>query len=360
VRANFLASPPLVIAYALAGSILTDVVNEPLGVNGHGLPVYLRDLWPSDEEIRRVIDDTITPGMFARNYRSMSAGTAGWRELRSPQGPVFPWNPTSTFIRRPPFFDDMTPVPPAWRDIRGARVLAMFGDMLTTDHISPIGTIAATTPAGKYLQSLGVAPEDFVSYAARRLNHDVMVRGTFANVRIRNEMTPEAEGSCTRHMPDGHVMSVFDAAERYRAEGVPLLVVAGSEYGAGSSRDWAAKGARLLGIRAVLAESFERIHRSNLIGMAVLPLQFASGVTRHTLGLDGSEVFDFPGLEDNLAPGARTACLITRCDGSRVEIRLQVRLDTETEVQYCRGGGILQYVLRERFLRTRCIPDETT
>ena len=288
--------------------------------------------------------------MFSSNYRTMSAGTSGWQNLKSLGGPMFSWNPKSTFIRRPPFFDDMARVPPGVRDIQGARVLALFGDMLTTDHISPIGAISAKAPAGQYLQSLGIAPDDFVSYAARRLNHDVMVRGTFANVRIRNEMTPLIEGSSTRHMPDGETLSIFDAAERYRADGVPLIIVAGSEYGAGSSRDWAAKGARLLGVRAVLAESFERIHRSNLVGMAVLPLQFGSGVTRKTLGIDGSEVFDFPGLAADLVPGGQTICLITRADGSREKIMLLVRLDTATEVQYYRQGGILQYVLRQRLL----------
>ena len=288
VRANFLASPPLVVAYALAGSVLVDLARQPLGEDGEGRPVYLHDIWPDGAEIRRIIGEVITPALFRERYATMLEGTPEWRALRGAAGTTFAWDPASTFIRRPPFFDDMAAAPPELDDIRGARVLAMFGDMFTTDHISPIGAISKGTPAADYLASLGIAPRDFVNYAARRLNHDVMIRGTFANVRVRNEMTPEVEGSSTAHYPDGERMPIHVAAARYRDEGVPLVVIAGTEYGAGSSRDWAAKGTRLLGVRAVIAESFERIHRSNLVGMGVLPLQFPDGVTRRTLGLTGS------------------------------------------------------------------------
>ncbi len=348
VVANFLASPPLVVAYALAGSISKDLVHGPLANNEEGLPVYLCDIWPDPEEIRRVIAQTLSPQLFRNRYSSVSQGTPQWQQLKSIGGTIYPWNPQSTFIRRPPFFEDMTADLPMIKDIRGARVLAMFGDMLTTDHISPIGAILATTPAGQYLQSLGIAPKDFVNYAARRLNHDVMIRGTFANIRIRNEVTPGIEGSSAKHMPSGQHMSIFDAAERYHREGVPLVIVAGQEYGAGSSRDWAAKGTALLGVCAVIAESFERIHRSNLVGMGVLPLQFTNGVTRKTLKLDGSEVFDITGLQLPLTPRRQLTCTITRAAGERETITLLARLDTRREVEYYQHGGILKYVLRCR------------
>jgi aconitate hydratase len=346
VRANFLASPPLVVAYALAGSVLKDVSSEPLGEDRAGRPVYLRDLWPDDEEIRRIVEKTLSPELFRSRYQQVAEDGARWAGGTGAEATLFSWNPDSAFIRRPPFFDDMEAEPAPVRDIRGARVLAMFGDMLTTDHISPIGAIPAKSPAGQYLQSLGIAPRDFVSYGARRLNHDVMIRGTFANLRIRNEMTPNVEGSWTRHVPGGEEMSVHDAAERYRREGVPLVVVAGAEYGAGSSRDWAAKGARLLGVRAVIAESFERIHRSNLVGFGVLPLQFVDGMTRKTLKLDGSEVVDITGLEAGITPRMGISCIVTRANGSRETIPLRLRLDTRAEVEYYHHGGIFYYVLR--------------
>jgi aconitate hydratase len=350
VRANFLASPPLVVAYALSGSISKDLVHEPLGNDEHGAPVYLRDIWPDGKEIRRIIARTISAQLFRNRYQAVHQGTTQWQQLPSGGGTIYLWDPRSTFIRRPPFFENMTTALPAIQDIHGARVLAMFGDMLTTDHISPIGEIPAKTPAGHYLQSLGIAPQDFVNYAARRLNHDVMTRGTFANIRIRNEMTPGIEGSSTRHMPDGRHMSIFDAAERYRKEGVPLVIVAGREYGAGSSRDWAAKGTALLGMRAVIAESFERIHRSNLVSMGVLPLQFMDGATHKTLELDGSEVFDIPGLQATLTPGMQLTCTMTRTSGKRESIALLARLDTKLEVEYYRHGGILNYALRRRII----------
>ncbi len=348
VRASFLASPPLVVAYALAGSVLVDLAAEPLGEDREGRPVYLRDLWPDGTEIRRIIGEVVTPALFRARYATMLEGTPEWRALGGAAGTTFPWDPASTFIRRPPFFDDMASAPPGLDDVRGARVLAMFGDMFTTDHISPIGTISTGTPAAEYLASLGVAPRDFVNYAARRLNHDVMIRGTFANVRVRNEMTPEVEGSSTLHYPDGERMPIHAAATQYRDEGVPLVVIAGTEYGAGSSRDWAAKGTRLLGVRAVIAESFERIHRANLVGMGVLPLQFPDGVTRRTLGLTGAELVDVAGIRGYAAPRSQLACTITRADGRRDTIRLLSRLDTTREVDYFRNGGLLHHVLRHR------------
>ena len=348
VRANFLASPPLVVAYALAGSVLTDLANTPLGEDRDGKPVYLREIWPEDAEIRRIIGEVLTPALFRDRYATLLDGTPEWRALRGGTGTTFPWAAGSTFIRRPPFFEEMTVTPVEPADIRGARVLGMFGDMFTTDHISPIGAISKGTPAAGYLASLGVAPGDFVNYAARRLNHDVMIRGTFANIRVRNEMTPDVEGSSTVHYPDGARMPIHAAAERYRAEAVPLVVIAGAEYGAGSSRDWAAKGARLLGVRAVIAETFERIHRSNLVGMGVLPLQFPGGVTRKTLGLTGTELFDIAGIHGNAAPRSEFECTITRAGGRRETLRLLSRLDTARDVDYFRNGGLLHHVVRHR------------
>jgi aconitate hydratase len=352
-QANFLASPPLVIAYALAGSMRKNLLNEALGTDRDGNPVFLRDIWPEDAEIQRMISGTLAPELFRQRYANINEGPPEWRRIKSSAGANFTWDVNSTFIRRPPFFDDFGATPPPASDIRGARILAMFGDMLTTDHISPIGTISVGTPAADYLQSIGIKPGDFVNYASRRLNHDVMMRGTFANIRIRNEMTPGVEGSSTLLFPEAAPMSIFDAALRYRERSVPLVVVAGSEYGAGSSRDWAAKGPRLLGVRAILAESFERIHRSNLVGMGVLPLQFTAGVTRKTLGLDGSEEIDVTGLEGRL--DARATLPVTIRKGSKVMHRINVlcRLDTGQEVNYYRHGGILHYVLRQRLNRQK-------
>ncbi|MEK6591448.1 MAG: aconitate hydratase AcnA [Pseudomonadota bacterium] len=348
VRANFLASPPLVVAYALAGSILKDLSRDSLGEDHGGNPVYLRDIWPDEKEIRGIIDATLAPELYKQRYANAEAGTPAWRAIRATGGANFQWNERSAFIRRPPFFENLTAAPVPLSDIRGARVLAMFGDMLTTDHISPIGAISAKTPAAAYLRSLGIAQQDFVNYAARRLNHDVMIRGTFANIRIRNEMTPDIEGGYTRHMPGGETLSIFDAAQRYRRQDVPLVIVAGAEYGAGSSRDWAAKGALLLGVRAIIAESFERIHRSNLIGMGVLPLQFTDGATRGTLALDGSEIFDIEGLAGPLAPHMTVITHIRSRSGNINKIKLLARLDTRQEVEYYRHGGILHYMLRKR------------
>lgn len=348
VRANFLASPPLVVAYAIAGTVLINLDTDSLGRDASGRDIFLKDIWPSDSEIREVIDRTLTPALFRDRYAGILDGPPQWQSVQGAQGKTFDWPRASTFIRRPPFFDDMTVEPPPLSDIVGARVLGLFGDMFTTDHISPIGVISAGTPAQKYLSSLGIAPRDFVNYAARRLNHDVMIRGTFANIRVRNEMTPGIEGSSTLLLPEAEQMSIDQAAARYAERGVPLVVIAGADYGAGSSRDWAAKGTRLLGVRAVIAESFERIHRSNLVGMGVLPLQFAPGVTRKTLGLDGREILDIEGIAAGLVPRGRVRCTLRHVDGRSESIELIVRLDTRRELDYYRHGGLLHHVLRQR------------
>jgi len=351
VRANFLASPPLVVACAIAGTITRDLTREPLGHDPQGQPVYLHEIWPDADAVRAVLEATLDAGLFTERYRTILDGTPQWQALQAPDTPRHDWRAGSHFIIRPPFFEGMPPAPPPVQPLAGARMLLMLGDMVTTDHISPIGAIPAHGPAGRYLQSLGVAPKDFVNYAARRLNHEVMIRGTFANLRLRNALTPGVEGSSTLHLPSGDALSVHEAAERYRAEGVPLVVVAGREYGAGSSRDWAAKGTALLGIRAVIAESFERIHRSNLVGMGVLPLQLPGGTTRLTLGLTGHETFDIDTVAAAQNPRVPVACTIHRADGSRTTVMLTARLDTRLEAEYYRQGGIVQYVLR-KFLRS--------
>ena len=348
VQVNFLASPPLVVAYSLTGSIRTDLTQEPLGHDEQGTAVYLKDIWPAPEEIRAMIERYVEPHLYQERYQTIFEGSPQWRALTSVTGKIYDWNPESLFIQRPPYFDGMTREVPAHEDILGARVLGMFGDMLTTDHISPIGKFSVQTPAGEYLQSLGVAPADFVNYGARRLNHQVMMRGTFANVRLHNELTPDVQGSSTLHMPSKEPMSMYAAAQRYREEGVPLVIVAGKEYGAGSSRDWAAKGTGLLGVRAVIAESLERIHRSNLVSMGVLPLQFLNGDTRQSLGLNGSESFDIRGLKQGLKARDQLECLIRYSDGRSCTIRLLVRLDSDVGAEYYKHGGILQCVLRAR------------
>ncbi len=348
VQVNFLASPPLVVAYSLTGSIHTDLTQQPLGHDEQGAAVYLKDIWPAPEEIRAMIERYVEPHLYQERYQTIFEGSPQWRALTSATGKIYDWNPESLFIQRPPYFDGMTREVPAHEDIVGARVLGMFGDMLTTDHISPIGKFSVKTPAGEYLQSLGVAPADFVNYGARRLNHQVMMRGTFANVRLHNELTPDVQGSSTLHMPSKEPMSIYAAAQRYREEGVPLVIVGGKEYGAGSSRDWAAKGTGLLGVRAVIAESLERIHRSNLVSMGVLPLQFLNGDTRQSLGLNGAETFDIRGLKQGLKARDQLDCLIRYEDGRSQTIRLLVRLESDVEAEYYRHGGILQCVLRAR------------
>ena len=347
VKANWLASPPLVVAFALAGTTRIDLLGEPLGTDSQGQPVYLRDIWPSDAEIAAAVA-TVEGGMFRREYADVFTGDEAWRSMPVASGATYAWDPASTYVQHPPYFSriDQPLEPPT--DILGARILAIFGDSITTDHISPAGNIKASSPAGLYLQSLGVAARDFNSYGSRRGNHEVMMRGTFANIRIRNEMLAGVEGGYTLHQPDGEKLSIYDAAMRYQREGVPLVVIAGQEYGTGSSRDWAAKGTTLLGIRAVIAESFERIHRSNLIGMGVLALQFLDGQNRHTLGLTGNEVLDIRGLSANLQPRQQLQVEIRRADGSRDSFPVLCRIDTLNEVGYFLNGGILHYVLRQR------------
>ncbi|MGC8840377.1 MAG: aconitate hydratase AcnA [Candidatus Sumerlaeaceae bacterium] len=347
VRANYLASPPLVVAYALAGTMDIDLANEPLGTDAHGKPVYLREIWPSPEEIRQVMESSIRSEMFRNVYANVFEGDENWRAIPSPTGVRYEWDPQSTYIKAPPFFEGFGLESPLLRDIRGARALAVLGHSVTTDHISPAGSISPNSPAGQYLMSLGIEPKDFNSYGARRGNHEVMIRGTFANIRLRNELVPGVEGGYTVHLPDREQMTIYDAAMRYRAEGVPLVVLAGQEYGSGSSRDWAAKGTPLLGVRAVIAESFERIHRSNLVGMGVLPLQFRPGETRQSLGITGFETFDIVGIAQTLAPKSEATVIARRDDGSRVEFRVHVRIDTAKELDYYRHGGILQFVLRQ-------------
>ena len=346
VKANYLASPPLVVAYAIAGSMTRDLNNDPLGKDSDGNPVYLKDIWPSNAEIRETIDKALTPEMFRARYANVSQGPKAWQEISVAKGETYNWQPGSTYIQHPTFFEGLSGAPAEVTDITGARPLAILGDSVTTDHISPAGSIATDGPAGNYLSEHQVAPGDYNSYGSRRGNHEVMMRGTFANIRIRNEMAPGTEGGVTRHMPSNDAMSIFDAAERYGRENVPLIVFGGKEYGTGSSRDWAAKGTRLLGVKAVIVESFERIHRSNLVGMGVLPLQFKDGMTRLTLKLDGSETFELMGISGGLTPGMDVALHIHRADGSNEEVTLTCRIDTLDEVEYVKAGGILQYVLR--------------
>ncbi len=343
VRMNYLASPPLVVAYAIAGRIDLDLERTPLGRDPAGQPVYLREIWPSPEEIAAAIAAHVTPESFAAAYQNPFRGDERWQSLATTSGMLYDW-PPSSYIRRPPYFEGMTLEPQPIADIRGARCLALLGDSITTDHISPAGSIKPDSPAGRYLIKQGVAPEDFNSLGARRGNHEVMMRGTFANPRLRNLMIPETEGGFTRHQPSGALLSLYEAAMRYQAESTPVIIIAGKEYGSGSSRDWAAKGPRLLGVRAVLAEGFERIHRTNLIGMGILPLEFAAGENAQTLGLDGTETFDILGLAEGMAKLVEVWA--TRNDGSRIHFQARVRIDTPNEADYYRHGGILPYVLR--------------
>jgi aconitate hydratase len=343
VKMNYLASPPLVVAYALAGTVDIDLSSEPLGTGSDGAPVYLRDIWPSNREIGDLIAKTIDPEMFAKSYSDVFKGDSRWNSIASPEGDIYRWEP-STYIKNPPYFDGMTMQPGAVGDVHGARCLGLFGDSITTDHISPAGNIKKDSPAGRWLIEHGVAPVDFNSYGSRRGNDDVMVRGTFANIRIRNQMLDGVEGGYTLHVPSGKQMAIYDAAMEYKKEGTPLVVVAGKEYGTGSSRDWAAKGTLLLGVKAVIAESFERIHRSNLVGMGVLPLQFKAGENAKTLGLTGRETFEITGLT---APDAREATVIAKGDGGEKRFTVRVMLLTPKEREFYRHGGILPYVLRQ-------------
>ncbi len=351
VRANYLMSPPLVVAYALAGKIGHNFDTDPLGTDQAGKPVYLRDIWPSQLEVAAAIEKGISSEGFRREYATVSEGDANWQGLSFPGGDVYQWEPGSTYIRKAPYFDGITQNPTAVTDIHGARVLAVLGDSVTTDHISPAGSIKASGPAGKYLSEHGVKQADFNSYGSRRGNNEVMVRGTFANVRLRNKLAPGTEGGVTRLLPEGEQMSIYDASVKYGERGVPLLILAGREYGSGSSRDWAAKGPNLLGVRVVIAESFERIHRSNLVGMGILPLQFEEGQSAESLGLSGEEVFDFPGLkallESKFAGGNTLEVSATAPDAAGKKFRARVRIDTPQEIEYYNHGGILQYVLRQ-------------
>ncbi|HXP77194.1 MAG TPA: aconitate hydratase AcnA [Stellaceae bacterium] len=347
VRANYLASPPLVVAYALAGSMRVDLRNDPLGEGSDGMPVYLKDIWPSNAEIQDTLRKSLTPEMFRKRYANVQQGPEEWRKVKVKTGTTFEWEGSSTYIAHPPYFEGMSKDPTPLSDVQLARPLALLGDSITTDHISPAGSIKKDGPAGEYLMSFQVRPADFNSYGARRGHHEVMMRGTFANIRIKNEMVAGIEGGVTKHLPDGEIMSIYDAAMLYQKEGVPLVIIGGKEYGTGSSRDWAAKGTLLLGVKAVIVESFERIHRSNLVGMGVLPLQFKDGATRQSLKLDGTERYDILGVAQGLKPRSDLVCRIHRASGKVDEIKLLCRIDTLDELEYFRHGGILQYVLRQ-------------
>ena len=350
-RANYLASPPLVVAYALAGSLQINLITDPLGQDAEGNDIFLHDIWPAPKEVESIMEDVITPEMFRKRYESIYEGTPEWQAMETDEGIEFRWPENSEYIKRPPLFEGMQMELPKLEDIKGARCLIMAGDMTTTDHISPISVIPEEHSAGQYLLSKGVEREDFNTYGARRTNHEVMMRGTFGNIRFKNEMVDGKEGGFTRYWPNGEEMSVFDAAMKYKSDGVPLVVVGAQAYGTGSSRDWAAKGTKLLGIRAVIAENLERIHRSNLIGMGVLPLQFKDGETRKTLELNGSEKFDIAGLSEGLTPRQDIECKITRENGEQLTIQLRCRLDTEVELEYFNNGGMLHYCLRQALLK---------
>jgi len=346
VRANYLASPPLVVAYALAGRMDLDLTTEPLGNGSDGKPVFLRDIWPTPQEVETTVRKAVSSEQYRKEYSEVFQGDAMWKSMQIPQGDIYQWDPKSTYIKLPPYFENMPKTPPALAEISGARVLAVLGDSVTTDHISPAGSIPVDSPAGKYLVAHGVKPHEFNSYGARRGNHEVMARGTFANIRLRNLLAPGTEGGWTLHLPDGEKMSIYDAAVKYREEGVPLFVIAGKEYGSGSSRDWAAKGPRLQGVRAVIAESYERIHRSNLVGMGILPLEFKAGDNRETLGLTGHEVFETEGVA-SVSPKKTITVRAKSPDGKVKTFSATVRIDTPEEVSYYQHGGILQYVLRQ-------------
>ena len=346
VRASYLASPPLVVAYALAGDIRRNLATDPLGTDRDGKEVFLRELWPSAAEVNQAIRASLKVEMFTRQYERIFDGDENWQRMSAPTGPIYDWDPKSTYVREPPFFEGLKPEPAPLTDIVGARALVILGDSITTDHISPAGSIPPDSPAGKYLVAQGVERSEFNSYGARRGNHEVLVRGTFGNIRLRNQLTPR-EGYWTKHLPDGEEMTIFDASERYRADGVPLLAIAGKEYGSGSSRDWAAKGPLLLGIRAVIAESFERIHRSNLVGMGILPLEFLPGESLRSFGLSGTEAFSIRGLAAGLQPGQRIEVEATAAEGGTKRFTVVCRLDNQTDVEYLRHGGVLPMVLRQ-------------
>ena len=347
VRSNYLASPPLVVAYAIAGRVDIDITKESLGKDAHGKNVHLRDIWPTSEEVDAVVRASARTEFFSKEYSEVFAGDTNWNSLKVPTGNIYEWTGDSTYIKQPPYFENLADPKTFVRDLLGLRALAVLGDSVTTDHISPAGSIPKDSPAGKYLISLGVKPADFNSYGARRGNHEVMVRGTFGNIRLRNQMVPGVEGGWTRHMPDGEQMFIYDAAVKYKAEHVGLIVIAGKEYGSGSSRDWAAKGTLLLGVKAVIAESFERIHRSNLVQMGVLPLQLLEGATHESLGLTGEESYDLIGIPSALAASTNVQVIATKPDGKQITFEVKARIDTPQEAEYYRNGGILPYVLRQ-------------
>jgi aconitate hydratase len=346
VRANYLASPPLVVAYALAGTIRTDLTKDPLGEGSDGKPVYLRDIWPSNKEVADTVQHAVSRDAFRHRYGNVFEGPPEWREIKGSSGLTYDFDDRSTYLALAPYFENMPKEPGPLSDVTGARELAIFGDSITTDHISPAGSIKTESPGGEYLISYQVRPSEFNTYGSRRGNHHVMTRGTFANIRIRNEMVPGVEGGMTKLQPDGTVMPIYDAAMEYKNRGVPLVIFGGKEYGTGSSRDWAAKGTLLLGVKAVIVESFERIHRSNLVGMGVLPLMFKDGTTRQTLKLHGTEVLDVTGVKDGIKPRMDVTLTIHRANGKTDTVPLTCRIDTLDEVEYFRHGGILQYVLR--------------
>jgi len=346
VRANYLASPPLVVAYALAGRMDIDLTTEPLGTGSDGKPVYLRDIWPTPQEVEATVRSAVTSEQYRKEYSAVYEGDAMWKSMPVPQGDLYQWDAKSTYIKLPPYFENMSKMAAPLADIVGARALALLGDSITTDHISPAGSIKKDSPAGRYLMARGVQPADFNSYGARRGNHEVMMRGTFANVRLRNMLAPGTEGGWTTFQPSGEQMTIYDAAVKYREAGVSLIVIAGKEYGSGSSRDWAAKGPRLLGIRAAISESFERIHRSNLVGMGILPCQFMNGETPQSLGLTGKETYSIEGVS-SLTPKKTLSVVAKSNDGSEKRFSVIARVDTPEEILYYQNGGILQYVLRQ-------------
>ncbi|MGD9679421.1 MAG: aconitate hydratase, partial [Vulcanibacillus sp.] len=347
VKANYLASPPLVVIYALAGRIDMDFENEPIGFGTNNQSVFLRDLWPTNVEIEEVINKSLNSKIFKEQYSNVFEANELWNKIDAPVGEIYEWDDDSTYIQNPPFFEGLSSDIKDFEDIKGARVLALLGDSVTTDHISPAGNIEINSPAGRYLTEHKVKPNDFNSYGSRRGNHEVMMRGTFANIRIRNQIVPDIVGGMTKYLPTNEVMSIYDAAMRYNADNTPLIVLAGKEYGTGSSRDWAAKGTRLLGVKAVIAESFERIHRSNLVGMGVLPLQFKEGLNWRNLDIEGSEKFNIIGLNNNIKPGQIIKVEGTRNDGTSFEFETILRLDSIVDIEYYLNGGILQTVLRQ-------------
>jgi len=347
VRANYLASPPLVVAYALAGRVDIDLTQEPLGQGKGGEDVYLKDIWPTAEEVNAAVAASVTDEQFRREYASVFEGNAMWKSMKTPTGDLYQWDENSTYIQHPPYFEDMRDPNAPIEDFSGLYALAVLGDSITTDHISPAGSFKKDVPAGQYLTGLGVAPADYNGYGARRGNHQVMMRGTFANVRLKNEMLAGVEGGYTKHVPSGAQMSIYDAAMRYQAEGTGLVVIAGKEYGSGSSRDWAAKGTNLLGVKAVIAESFERIHRSNLVGMGVLPCEFLPGESRQTHGLDGTGTFAITGVAEAVNGSKQATVTATAADGTKKTFTVKVRIDTPVEALYYKSGGILPYVLRQ-------------